>query len=408
MKPLRHSLNSCSCLGLGTVAAMATVELAMARNGSPDSRGEVCGMDLITLIATCAPMVAPITMKAIVLEESRGHPYAIHDGKTHRAIFPKTREEAIATARRLVAAGHRIDAGLAQINSENWDWLGLSPETVFDPCTNLAAGERVLIDAYARAPFSVDAAISRYNSGDAERGVRNGYVSRVKAWMPKPQPDRQYEVEDVPIERLYPDRPRGGQRQSRRGPGRQRRPDGPAGTGPGPTQIPHNPSARALALRSRARRLRRRITPQPGDRLPVATSSPTRRPARHSFDILNFEGETRVTNANASDPTTRGIAALALLGGLLLAPEIASANVLDNFGDAILGILNNTFLRAVAIVAVIGAGLMALSGRIQWMSFISVMIAVVIIFGSAGIVDYIRDNSATAALDPAPVVERIA
>jgi type IV secretion system protein VirB1 len=156
-------------------------------------------MDLITLIATCAPMVAPTTMKAIVLEESRGHPHAIHDGKTHRAIFPKTREEAIATARRLIAAGHRIDAGLAQINSQNWDWLGLSPETVFDPCTNLAAGERVLVDAYTRAPFTVDAAISRYNSGDAERGVRNGYVSRVKTWMPKPPPDRQYKVEDVPL-----------------------------------------------------------------------------------------------------------------------------------------------------------------------------------------------------------------
>ena len=46
---------------------------------------------------------------------------------------------------------------------------------------------------------------------------------------------------------------------------------------------------------------------------------------------------------------------------------------------------------------------MALSGRIQWMTFISVMLAVVIIFGSAGIVDYIKDNSATAALNPAPV-----
>jgi hypothetical protein len=34
-------------------------------------------MDLITLIATCAPMVSPTTMKAVVLEESRGHPYAI-------------------------------------------------------------------------------------------------------------------------------------------------------------------------------------------------------------------------------------------------------------------------------------------------------------------------------------------
>ena len=108
------------------------------------------------------------------------------------------------------------------------------------------------------------------------------------------------------------------------------------------------------------------------------------------------------------DPTTRNIAIVALLCGLALAPEMAAANVLDNFGDAILGILNNTFLRAVAIAAVIGSGMMALSGRIQWMSFISVMIAVVIIFGSAGIVDYIKDNSATAALDPAPVFAHVA
>lgn len=115
-----------------------------------------------------------------------------------------------------------------------------------------------------------------------------------------------------------------------------------------------------------------------------------------------------MTHANATDPTTRGIAALSLLAALALAPEIASANVLDNFGDAILGILNNTFLRAIAIAAVIAAGLMALSGRIQWMSFISVMFAVVIIFGSAGVVDYIRDNSATAAIDTPNAVEPIA
>lgn len=115
-----------------------------------------------------------------------------------------------------------------------------------------------------------------------------------------------------------------------------------------------------------------------------------------------------MTHANATDPTTRSIAALSLLAALTLAPEIASANVLDNFGEAILGILNNTFLRAIAIAAVIAAGLMALSGRIQWMSFISVMFAVVIIFGSAGVVDYIRDNSATAAIDTPSAVEQIA
>jgi len=151
-------------------------------------------MDLLTLIATCAPMVAPTTMKAIVLEESRGHPYAIHDGRAHRAIFPVTREEAIATARRLLAEGARIDAGLAQINSQNWDWLGLDAETVFDPCANLRAGERVILGGYTIAPFTVDAAISRYNTGDDTRGIRNGYVGRVKGWMPKPQPDRVYEA----------------------------------------------------------------------------------------------------------------------------------------------------------------------------------------------------------------------
>ena len=105
-----------------------------------------------------------------------------------------------------------------------------------------------------------------------------------------------------------------------------------------------------------------------------------------------------MTHLGSNVPVTREILVAALLCGLVLAPELAAANVLDNFGNAILGILNNTFLRAIAIVAVIGSGLMALSGRIQWMAFIVVMLAVVIIFGSAGIVDYIRDNSATAAL----------
>ena len=105
-----------------------------------------------------------------------------------------------------------------------------------------------------------------------------------------------------------------------------------------------------------------------------------------------------MTRAPCCPLATRNLVALSILLGLALVPEIAAANVLDNFGNAILGILNNTFLRAIAIVAVIGSGLMALSGRIQWMAFIVVMLAVVIIFGSAGIVDYIRDNSATAAL----------
>jgi len=83
---------------------------------------------------------------------------------------------------------------------------------------------------------------------------------------------------------------------------------------------------------------------------------------------------------------------------LALAPEMASANILDNFGTAMLNILNNNFLRAIATVAVIGSGILALRGRIEWMVFISVLLAVVVIFGAAGIVDYIRNNAAVSAL----------
>jgi type IV secretion system protein VirB2 len=95
------------------------------------------------------------------------------------------------------------------------------------------------------------------------------------------------------------------------------------------------------------------------------------------------------------------LAGLGLALGLV--PELASATVLDNFGTALLGILNNTFLRSVAILAIMGAGLMALSGRIEWSKFLIVLLAVVIVFGAAGIVDYIKAQSATAALDTSAI-----
>lgn len=98
---------------------------------------------------------------------------------------------------------------------------------------------------------------------------------------------------------------------------------------------------------------------------------------------------------------------LALAAGLLAAPE-ASANVLDNFGQALLDILNSTFLRALSIVAVIAMGLMALGGRIQWMAFISTLLAVVIVFGAAGIVDYIRDHAGIGSTAAAGDGARIA
>jgi len=92
---------------------------------------------------------------------------------------------------------------------------------------------------------------------------------------------------------------------------------------------------------------------------------------------------------------------------LALTPEMASANILDNFGTAVLNILNNNFLRAIATVAVIGSGILALRGRIEWMVFISVLLAVVVIFGASGIVDYIRNNASVSALLVPEVFARV-
>jgi type IV secretion system protein VirB2 len=89
---------------------------------------------------------------------------------------------------------------------------------------------------------------------------------------------------------------------------------------------------------------------------------------------------------------------LAALVCVFLVADPAHASVFDNFGQAVLEILNNTFMRVVAIIAVIVTGIMALTGRIEWLRFGYVLMGVVIVFGAAGIVDYIIDNSATAQI----------
>ena len=93
--------------------------------------------------------------------------------------------DAVATAKRYIAAGYSVDLGLGQINSRNMRKLGLNWETVFDPCTNIAALGQILTQNYqavadGRHPQSaLRLAISLYNTGSTSRGFRNGYVAKV-------------------------------------------------------------------------------------------------------------------------------------------------------------------------------------------------------------------------------------
>jgi type IV secretion system protein VirB1 len=142
---------------------------------------------ILVLAQTCAPQSAPETLAAVAWAESRFDPLAIGVNRGPRpARRARNAAEAARIARDLLEQGANLDLGVAQINSDNLEWLGLSPEAAFDPCRNLAASDRVLRAGYrptaGETPQqSLRVALSRYNTGHPERGFRNGYVARVEA-----------------------------------------------------------------------------------------------------------------------------------------------------------------------------------------------------------------------------------
>ena len=117
-------------------------------------------------------------VRATAHVESGRRATSIHDNTTSQSYAPATTVEAARLALALRAQGHSVDAGVMQVNSLNWQWLGLTAETVFDPQTNVCA---------AMAKLAVDYAIERrvscrYNTGRPE--CDNGYPERIaSAWQ---------------------------------------------------------------------------------------------------------------------------------------------------------------------------------------------------------------------------------
>lgn len=149
-------------------------------------------MDFAAMIEQCAPTVAPTTMQSIVRVESGFKPHAIgyhitKDGKAYRlTVQPKDKAEAVAWAKWLLDNGYRFDAGAAQVNSQNFQRLGLTAENIFDACTNIGAGGKILTEFYQGAvrqygtgQDALKAAISAYQTGSFTRGYGTGYVQRV-------------------------------------------------------------------------------------------------------------------------------------------------------------------------------------------------------------------------------------
>jgi type IV secretion system protein VirB1 len=144
-------------------------------------------MDFNVLSAECAPWVAPQTMAAIVKTESQFNPLAININAGAKLEHqPASKEEAVVTAKWLIANNYNIDLGLGQVNSANLAQTNLSIEDAFDSCKNLAAAATILQWNYASASKKITgeqaalhAAISAYNTGSFTRGFNNGYVQKV-------------------------------------------------------------------------------------------------------------------------------------------------------------------------------------------------------------------------------------
>ena len=142
------------------------------------------------LAMACAPAVHASTAQALVTVESGFNPHAIGvvGGVLDRQ--PRNRGEALATADHLQAAGWNFSVGLAQINVRNFERLGLTAATAFDPCQNLRAMQAVLGECFerslSRAPpqAALRQALSCYYSGNFVTGFRHGYVQRVASAVP--------------------------------------------------------------------------------------------------------------------------------------------------------------------------------------------------------------------------------
>jgi type IV secretion system protein VirB1 len=134
----------------------------------------------------CGPSVAPSTLASVARTESGFQPLSIHDNTTGTSGAPATSNIAIQIASKLIEAGHSVDVGIMQINAANFARLGLTLEAAFDPCKSVAAAAAILAGDYGggetheEQQSALRVALSKYNTGDAQRGFANGYVRQVE------------------------------------------------------------------------------------------------------------------------------------------------------------------------------------------------------------------------------------
>ena len=159
---------------LATVFPFQTIAAQYARPIQPAAPSQRVLFN--QLAEQCGSTVHPDTLQAVARVESKFNPYVI--GVVGGALKkqPETLGEAIAAANKLHREGRNFSMGLMQINKKNLAHFGLTYETVFHPCKNVATGAAILSECFKRAGGATQAhlqkAFSCYYSGNFGTGFK--------------------------------------------------------------------------------------------------------------------------------------------------------------------------------------------------------------------------------------------
>jgi type IV secretion system protein VirB2 len=84
-----------------------------------------------------------------------------------------------------------------------------------------------------------------------------------------------------------------------------------------------------------------------------------------------------------------------ILASLLALPDLALAEPWDTVATRVLNVFNSGLSRSIAIMGVIGCGIAAFFGRLSYQWAINIIIGIVLVFGSASIVDFFKSGLGT-------------
>ena len=155
-----------------------------------------------SLESICLPTVPLATLRAVIEVESSGNPNAMQidypkallkrwnlpEGTLRLSRQPTDQREALDWLAYFQSYDIFVDLGLMQVSTAEARRRGISPASLLEPCTNLQVGWQILEDdyrieqrTYGPGQEALQHALSRYNTGDTQQGIANGYLGRVLA-----------------------------------------------------------------------------------------------------------------------------------------------------------------------------------------------------------------------------------